>query len=75
MEITRAADPEDPVAVHHDDAVPARFGPGSVNQSGSLEDKKPLALKHLSRFTARGTDQGKCERDLKRWSAQRSCCS
>ena len=55
MEVTHAADPEDSVAVHHDDAVLARSGTGAVNQSGSFEDKKLLAHKHLGRFTARGT--------------------
>ncbi len=75
MEITRAADPEDSVAVHHNDAVLERCGADSVNQSGSFEDKKPIAHKHLSGFTARGTSQGKCESARNKWSAARSCCS
>ena len=75
MEVTPAADPEDSVAVHHDDAVLARFGAGTVNQSGSFEDKKPLAHKHLGRFTARGTSQGQCESARNKWSVQQSCCS
>ena len=75
MEVTPAADPENSVPAHHDDAVLARFGAGTVNQSGSFKDKKPLANKHFGRFTARGTSQGKCESTRNNWSVQQSCCS